>query len=370
MLVADVHRVWIRRDDRLDRLEVAAVGGRGLGIDHRLVGEDDVRGGERLIVVPSHVGAQLEREIETIAAVLPGLGQLADEVEVLVVLDEAVVDQRADLERGPVAEHVRDQARDVALQRLDVGVAVRRLARRLSAREIHRAVRFAPAPGDGEQEEQPEEAQRNGPAHPHRQRGWLGVGGAGSAGAAGVGDAGAAGALAGGGAASRTTELPRSPPRIASVNDVIVKTIAMPVVILPSKVGVPIDPNTAWLPAPPNAEPMSAPFPDCSRTMPMMAKHARTWMMISAMCIRSLLGGGADARRFADDPDESLRVEARAPDERPIDLGLGEESVGVLGLDAAPVQNAHGLRDLLGRELGEEPAQVALHLVGPGGRRA
>jgi len=72
------------------------------------------------------------------------------------------------------------------------------------------------------------------------QRGCAGVGDVGSAGAAG-----AAGALAGGGAASRTTELPRSPPKMASVNDVSVKTMAIPVVILPSKVGVPIEPKTA-----------------------------------------------------------------------------------------------------------------------------
>src|SRR5438067_9823368 len=72
------------------------------------------------------------------------------------------------------------------------------------------------------------------------QRGCVGVGDVGSAGAAG-----AAGALTGGGAASRTTELPRSPPKMASVNDVSVKTMAIPVVILPSKVGVPIEPKTA-----------------------------------------------------------------------------------------------------------------------------
>ena len=42
---------------------------RRLRIDHRLVGEDDVGGRERLLVVPAHVPAQLEREVEAVAAV-------------------------------------------------------------------------------------------------------------------------------------------------------------------------------------------------------------------------------------------------------------------------------------------------------------
>src|SRR5206468_7685858 len=228
------------------------------------------------------------------------------------------------------------------------------------------AVGFAAAPGGEEEKQRSEEARQIGPPHDD-QRG-AGVGGAGAAGAAGADPAGA-GAAAGGGAASRTTELPRSPPRIASVNDVIVKTIAMPVVILPSKVGVPIDPNTAWLPAPPNAEPMSAPFPDCSRTMPMMAKHARTCRMVRAMYIRSLLRRGADARRLANDPDEPLRVEAGAADEGSVHLGLRQQRVGVLGLDAAAIQDTDGLRDFLRRELGQEPAKVRLHLGGLRGCR-
>src|SRR5712664_983893 len=153
-----------------------------------------------------------------------------------------------------------------------------------------------------------------------------GAGDTGPAGAAGVVPAGA-GALDGGGAASRTTELARSPPRMASVNDVTANTMAMPVVIFPSSVGVPMEPNTAWLPAPPNAEPMSAPLPDCNSTMPMMAKDASTWTMVRAMYIRSLLDGGADARRLPYDPDESLRVEACAADERPVDLGFRQERI-------------------------------------------
>src|SRR5437879_9805334 len=291
MLVVDVDRVGIDRRHRRHWLEVAGVGGGRLRVDHRVVREHDVISGERLVVVPAHVASELEREVQTVAAELPGLGPLRHEVDDFVVLHRSVVDQRADLERGPVAEDVGDQARDVALQRLDVGIAVRRLAGELAGSRIHGAIGLAAAPGGDEQEERSEEARQVGPPH-HDQRGWPGVGDAGAAGAVGADSAGAdlagAGAAAGAGAGSRTTELARSPPRIASVNDVIVKTTAMPVVILPSSVGVPIDPNTAWLPAPPNAEPMSAPLPDCSRTIPMMAKHARTCRMVRAMYIRSL----------------------------------------------------------------------------------
>src|SRR4029453_11881826 len=156
---------------------------------------------------------------------------------------EGAVNQAAHLERRPIGEHVRNQARDVAGERVDEGVAVRRLAGGLTGRGVDGAARLAAASPDREDEQQREGSQAEGAHAPQR----VGAGGAGAAGAPGAG----AGALAGGAAGSRTTELARSPPRMASVNDVIVKTIAMPVVILPRRVGVPIDPNTAWLPAPP-----------------------------------------------------------------------------------------------------------------------
>src|SRR5256884_9935132 len=84
------------------------------------------------------------------------------------------------------------------------------------------------------------------------------------------------GAAAGGGAVSRTTELLRPPPRSARLNDVRVKTTGIAPVILVSTVGVPIEPKTAWLPAPPNADPISAPLPACRSTIPMIAKDAMT----------------------------------------------------------------------------------------------
>ena len=85
--------------------------------------------------------------------------------------------------------------------------------------------------------------------------GAVGVAGAGVAGA-GLEDAGADGAGAVAPAGSRMTEVLRSPPISASENDVIVNRTAIAPVILLSTVGVPMEPNTAWLPAPPNADPM------------------------------------------------------------------------------------------------------------------
>ncbi len=59
--------------------------------------------------------------------------------------------------------------------------------------------------------------------------------------------------------------------------------MATPVVILPSRVGVPMEPNTASLPVPPNAEPMSAPLPAWSRTTAMMSMQTRTWRLTTRM---------------------------------------------------------------------------------------
>src|SRR3989454_4392319 len=125
--------------------------------------------------------------------------------------------------------------------------------------------------------------------------GYLDAGGVVGAGADGdPGAGGVAGTDTGG--ASRTTDEDRSPPRIASENEVRVKMIAITPVILPSTVGVPIEPNTAWLPAPPKAEPISAPLPACSSTMAMMAKHISTWMIVSAMTIYSPLVAAPDRK--------------------------------------------------------------------------
>src|SRR5204863_3999365 len=311
-------------------------------------------------------------EIEAILTERPRLGELADDVEVLVAGDEPAVEHRADLERGAVAQHVRDQARDVPRQRLDEGVTVGGLLAGAGAPLLDRAVGLTAArrESEGGRGRQRDDGERQ----LHAQRVWPGGAGATGAGAGaagagppGVGTAGA-GALGAGGA-SRTTEPLRSPPMRARLNDVSVKMIAIAVVIFPRTVGVPIEPKTAWVPAPPNAEPMSAPLPACSSTMPMIAKDARMWTTINAVNIPSLLRRRAAARRLLDDRDKPRRVQAGATDERAIDFGLGDEALHVLGLDAAAVEDPDGLRDVLRGELGNQPAEVAVHLGRLTGRR-
>src|SRR5512145_3522766 len=86
-----------------------------------------------------------------------------------------------------------------------------------------------------------------------------GVAGAGGAAGAGDGDAAGAGAVAG--AVAGMIDVDRLCASIDSENDVSMNSTATAVVSLPSTVGVLMDPKTAWLPVPPNAEPMSAPLP-------------------------------------------------------------------------------------------------------------
>ena len=70
---------------------------------------------------------------------------------------------------------------------------------------------------------------------------------------------------------------------MASQNEVSAKASATPVVSLPRSVGVPMDPNTAWLPAPPKADPMSAPLPAWSSTSPMMMRQTMTWAITTSV---------------------------------------------------------------------------------------
>src|ERR1700730_5298661 len=105
----------------------------------------------------------------------------------------------------------------------------------------------------------------------------------------------------------------------ARENEVTMKMTATTVVILPSTVGVPMEPKTAWLPLPPKAEPMSAPLPACRSTIPMMIKLTMTWMTTTKMNMpRSLLCWAALGGRFPGDGDEALGLQRGAPDERPV----------------------------------------------------
>src|SRR5581483_8962129 len=284
---------------RLDALNVAIVGlvrARDARVDDGLPREDDIVRRERRAVVPLHTRAEPEGEPPAVRAEAPRLGEIALRGQVSVVAHEAVVDQRPDRVRRAVTGHGRHQARDVAEQRVDVRVAVGRGGVRHRRTLGGVPVGGAPARESGQQGHADRAPAPD--AKRHGVRRYFGCAGAGAAGAAGAGAVAAGGAAAG----SRTTELPPRPPSSASENDVIVKTMAMAPVILPSTVGVPIEPNTAWLPAPPKAEPMSAPLPACSSTMAMMARHISTWMTVSAMTIYSPLAARAAFRTMAMNP--------------------------------------------------------------------
>ena len=91
--------------------------------------------------------------------------------------------------------------------------------------------------------------------------GWsegVSVGGAGASGA--VSDAGSVCSMGAG--ASMTIDFPDLSPDIyASINDVSMNKMAAAVVALLKKVDAPVLPKSVWLEPPPNAAPMSAPFP-------------------------------------------------------------------------------------------------------------
>ena len=67
----------------------------------------------------------------------------------------------------------------------------------------------------------------------------------------------------------------RSLARMANDRDVNINTKAVMTVNLLRKFAGPRLPNTVWL-EPPNAAPISAPLPDCSKIAPIMSKHTMT----------------------------------------------------------------------------------------------
>ena len=78
----------------------------------------------------------------------------------------------------------------------------------------------------------------------------------------------------------------RSFAMMANDNEVNMKTNAVMTVNLLRKFAGPRLPNTVWL-DPPNAAPISAPLPDCSKMAPIMSRQTMTWMMTSSMYIVS-----------------------------------------------------------------------------------
>jgi hypothetical protein len=79
--------------------------------------------------------------------------------------------------------------------------------------------------------------------------------------------------------------------RYARVRDVSMKMTAATVVALLKNVDAPALPKSVWLPPPPKAAPMSAPFPVWRRTIMIRAMHTITCNMIKtiAICIFRVL---------------------------------------------------------------------------------
>jgi hypothetical protein len=99
--------------------------GRGrLRIDSDLVGIQDILGGEGLAVMPADVFAQMKGNDEAVPGNLPRFGQIADDVHIFVVLDQAVEDQSRDLVGRGIGGQQRDQVRGVADGALDDDVPV------------------------------------------------------------------------------------------------------------------------------------------------------------------------------------------------------------------------------------------------------
>jgi hypothetical protein len=83
------------------------------------------------------------------------------------------------------------------------------------------------------------------------------------------------GAVAGGRVSTIEEATERWFERIESPNDVSMKSVAAAIVILLRNVAAPRLPKMVWL-DPPNAAPISAPFPAWRRITPIMMKHTNT----------------------------------------------------------------------------------------------
>ncbi len=174
LVVGHVDGEGIRRLHVLDEEVALLEGRRGLRVDHRLVREQHVGGGERLAVLPLHVSSQLERQVQAVRAEGPGLGERAFQCQVLVVADQPVVDEAADLMGGGVRREARNEPADVADGGLDERVAVgRRLRCRRDVLDLALDVAAARARrrAGPEQGQQSERARRCAHATSGRARG-------------------------------------------------------------------------------------------------------------------------------------------------------------------------------------------------------
>ena len=94
--------------------EIPGVGRGRLRVDGEPVGEQDVFGREGLPVVPADPFSQVKGDDEAVFRDVPGFGQITDDIEIPVVLHEAVEDEPRDAVRGVVRGKHGDEVACIA----------------------------------------------------------------------------------------------------------------------------------------------------------------------------------------------------------------------------------------------------------------
>ena len=111
--IGDPEGMVVRRLGLLHLEIVPGIGGGGLGVHHHLVGEQHVLGRERGAVLPLDPFTEMEGNGEPVRRDVPAFGQVPHQVEVAVILHQAVVDQGVDVGRGGVGGQGRQQGAGV-----------------------------------------------------------------------------------------------------------------------------------------------------------------------------------------------------------------------------------------------------------------
>ncbi len=143
------------------------------------------------------------------------------------------------------------------------------------------------------------------------------------------------------------------------------------VVAFERTLAAPRGPNAVWLPAPPNAPARSAALPLCRSTTTISTKQLTTKKVGNTQKNQQCDGPLHPTRHFntsrlnpkmpgqspasysykVDDRRERLRVEARSADKRPVQFFLRHQSLNVVRLDAAAIENPEGRGEMNGEIL-------------------
>ncbi len=114
LVVGHAEGVGVEGLGLLDLEEIPGVGRGRLRVDGEPVGEEDVFGREGLPVVPADPLSEVKGDDEAVFRDVPGFGQIADDIEIPVVLHEAVEDEPRDAVRGVVRGKHGDEVACIA----------------------------------------------------------------------------------------------------------------------------------------------------------------------------------------------------------------------------------------------------------------